>query len=430
MAKIYHFDLYGSRQDKYDFLDANNMDTIEWQEIKPQSPFYLFIPQNTDLLGEYDFGWKITEIMPINSVGIVTARDSLTIHWSQESVEKTVKDFVNLLEEEARNKYDLGKDSRDWKVDFAQEDLRQSGLKKELIVPILYRPFDIRYTYYTGKSRGFLCMPRNEVMRNILGRENLGLITVRQVAEGIFNHSFVTTNIIESRITVSNKGIGFIFPLYIYPNTENEQSNLFEQKKANFSAEFLTAIKEKVGYLPTPENIFYYIYAIFHSPSYRQRYAEFLKIDFPRIPLTNNEKLFQKLSEIGEKLVNLHLMKISPHPPSPLSHRGRGESLPQNKVSFHSEGDNLVSQVKYDAKKERIYLNKESYFANISEEVWQFQIGGYQVLDKWLKSRKKANRELTYEDIIHYQKIVVILQETIRLMSEIEQNLDFGQSFA
>jgi predicted helicase len=420
MTKIYHFDLYGSREEKYDFLNTNNWSSIKWKEIDCQPPFYLFIPQNTDLLAEYNLGWKITKIMPINSVGIVTARDSLTIHWSQESVEKTVKDFANLPEEEARIKYNLGKDSQEWKVKFAQEDLRQSGLKNELIVPILYRPFDIRYTYYTGKSRGFICRGRSEVMRNFIGRENLGLITVRQVAEGIFNHSFVTTNILESRITGSNKGIGFIFPLYIYPNTENEQSNLFEQKKANFSEEFLTAITEKIGYLPTPENIFYYIYAVFHSPNYRQRYAEFLKIDFPRIPLTNNDKLFRELVKIGEKLVNLHL---NPHPPTPLSQRGRGEY--QNKVSFHSEGDNHVTQVKYDAKKQRIYINKESYFANITEEVWRFQIGGYQVLDKWLKDRKKANLELSYQDIIHYQKIVITLQETQQLMLEIDQLIVF-----
>ncbi|MFM6724830.1 MAG: type ISP restriction/modification enzyme, partial [Dolichospermum sp.] len=228
---IFYYDLWGSRDHKYQLLQELTMKTVEWEKINPISPFYLFTPQDIYALEEYNQGWKITDIMPVNSVGIVTARDSLTIQNTPENVEKIVNDFGFLPPETAREKYDLGKDTRDWQVILAQDDIKKSRVKEkvkgkvtknliinhELIKPILYRPFDIRYTYYTGKSRGFICMPRNDVMKNMILGDNLGLITVRQVAEGIFNHCFIAENIIESRITISNKGIGYLFPLYIYP---------------------------------------------------------------------------------------------------------------------------------------------------------------------------------------------------------------------
>ncbi|MFM6621470.1 MAG: type ISP restriction/modification enzyme, partial [Dolichospermum sp.] len=194
---IFYYDLWGSRDHKYQLLQELTMKTVEWEKINPISPFYLFTPQDIYALEEYNQGWKITDIMPVNSVGIVTARDSLTIQNTPENVEKIVNDFGFLPPETAREKYDLGKDTRDWQVNLAQDDIKKSRVKEkvkgkvtknliinhELIKPILYRPFDIRYTYYTGKSRGFICMPRNDVMKNMILGDNIGLITVRQQSQ-------------------------------------------------------------------------------------------------------------------------------------------------------------------------------------------------------------------------------------------------------
>ncbi|MFN5891119.1 MAG: type ISP restriction/modification enzyme, partial [Dolichospermum sp.] len=328
---VFYADLWGIREHKYELLKELTMKTVAWEKINPISPFYLLTPQDVYALEEYNRGWKITDIMLVNSVGIVTARDSLTIQKTPEDVEKIVNDFAFLPPEEAREKYNLGKDTRDWQVALAQDDIKKSRVKqnkintinRNSIKRILYRPFDIKYTYYTGKSRGFICMPRNDVMKNMLLGDNLGLITVRQVAEGIFNHCFITENMIESRITISNKGIGYLFPLYIYPENETTQD-----RKPNFSPEFITAIKSKLGYIPTAENIFYYIYAVFHSPQYRQRYSQFLKIDFPRLPLTSNNELFNQLVIKGEKLVNLHLMKNLPPTPMTKSETSTTANLP------------------------------------------------------------------------------------------------------
>jgi Predicted helicase len=407
MTKYYHIDIWGSREDKYSYLNENDFTTIEWKEIFPTSPFYLFIPQNQDLLAEYNQGWKITDIMPVNSVGIVTARDSLTIKWSQQEVKNTVKDFVSLPIEVARQKYDLGKDARDWKVELAQNDLKKNGIENSNIVPILYRPFDIRFTYYTGQTRGFICMPRFEVMRNIIRQENMALITSRLTKGEFFGHIQVSSNIVEV-ICMSPKtsNNGFVFPLYLYPDTENDQYNLFIERTPNFSPKFLSEIKAKLGYIPTPEAIFYYIYAIFHSPTYRQIYAEFLKIDFPRLPLTSNEQLFKNLAKKGEELVKLHLME--------------SQQLNHLITKYQGEGDNSVTEVTYKPQQQRIYINKTRYFEGIPPEIWGFKIGGYQVLDKWLKDLKKAKRSLSFDDILHYQKIVIVLTATLNIMKEID----------
>ena len=406
-AETYHSELWGSRSDKYEALSNLDIDTIAWKNLKPQSPFYLFIPQNITLLTEYEKGCKITEILNINSPGIMTARDSLTIHFSQDDVWETVNNFSSLLPNEAIQIYELQDNTRDWKVELAQKDLRLSGLSLTKIKPILYRPFDIRYTYYTSNWKGFHSLPRGNVMNHMLTGENLGLITVRQVPEGIFNHVLATNCLVDNRITSSNKGYGQLFPLYTYPDTANEQGSLFTERTKNLVPGFLSSIQEKLGYIPTPEAIFYYIYAIFHSPTYRQRYAEFLKIDFPRVPLTSNDQLFKDLGAKGQALVDLHLMK--------------SKKLNKLITKMSGDGDNAVTEVTYKPAEVRVYINKNRYFEGIAPEVWEFKIGGYQVLDKWLKDRKKAKRTLSFDDVLHYQKVVVALKETMQLMVEIDR---------
>jgi predicted helicase len=408
MAKIYHPDLWGSREDKYRYLQEHDITTVEWNEIFPKSPFYLFCPQDRNLLEEYDKGWKITEILPVHSVGIVTARDNFTIKCSPQEVETTVKDFVSLPIEEARRKYELGDDARDWKVSLAQNDIRSNGTDNRLISCIMYRPFDKRFTYYTGQTRGFICMPRPEVMSHILNKDNLGFYTCRQTISESWQH-ILATNSITDDCYVSNKSRerGYLFPLHTYPDTKNQQGSLFIEKSPNLSSDFIAAIREKLGYIPTPEAIFYYIYTIFHSPTYRQRYAEFLKGDFPRVPLTSSDQLFKDLGAKGQELVDLHLMK--------------SKKLNKLITKMSGDGDNAVTEVTYQPTEQRVYINKNRYFEGIALDVWEFKIGGYQVLDKWLKDRKKAKRTLSFDDVLHYQKVVVALKETMQLMVEIDQ---------
>jgi predicted helicase len=413
LAKVYHAHLYGERKTKYQWLEENDIKNTEWTILKPQSPFYLFAPQNTNLLKEYLEYSKITEIMPMNSAGIVTARDNLTIHHTKESLITTVTDFITLDVEKARYKYDLRTDTRDWKVNLAQEDLKQHGLK---VTPILYRPFDKRFTVYTGQVRGFICMPRQEVMQQMLLGENVGFITTRKTVD---KWDFLATQNICGHKSCSAYDINSLFPLYIYLSTKNDLVSDSEKqevvRKANFSESFIKDLESRLNLKFIIEDkgnfettisaldIFHYMYAVFHSPTYREIYAEFLKLDFPRLPLTSDKSLFKQLVDLGGQLVQIHLMNADI----------------ENNCNFSIKGDNKVAKVEY--KDHKVYINKTQYFDNVTPEVWEFHIGGYQVCQKWLKDRK--DRKLSGEDLENYLYILAALEKTQALMAQIDETI-------
>lgn len=420
-GNIGYDNIWGERKIKYDKLNKLMFYQNVWQKLSVSPPFFLFSPQNTDLLGEYNLGVKITDIFPLNSVGIDTGRDGLTIQWTQEDIYRVVNNFATLSPEEARVKYNLGEDTVEWKVELAQRDLKTSRLSKENVHPILYRPFDVRHTYYTGKSRGFHCRPRIAIMQHMLEKSNLALITVRQQSQDGMPWTLVgVTNKITERCAISNKTkeANYLFPLFSFCSKGNSQASLGfpEGHITNFSSEFLRALARrldietiKTSGLPKdvkPEIIFNYIYALLYSLIYRTRYAEFLKIDFPRLPLTSSIKLFYALSKLGGELVSLHLMESAKLDKPITKWWGATPSGEVEKVIWSDD---------------TVWINKSKTegFKGVTENVWNFHIGGYQVCEKWLKDRK--GRKLSKEDIEHYHKIVVALNETIRIMKEIDE---------
>ena len=406
MAKVLYYDLWGSREDKYKFLESASLDSVNWIELQPTEPNYFFAPKDFDLATEYNQGWNVTDIFPVNSTGVKTHRDHFVIDFDLEQLRKRIEDFRNLTiaDSEIINKYSLN-DNPQWNISDRRKSLNSCKDWQKYFQIYLYRPFDFRY-YYNYEE--LVDRPRKEVMYHMIQQNNLALVYMRQVAlNDNYNHFIVSDCIVDNRAFYSNKGTMSLAPLYIYPNTENKQTNLFIERTPNLSPTFLKTIKEKLGKIPTPEKIFYYAYAIFHSPTYRTRYAEFLKIDFPRLPLTSNQKLFHELAIKGEELVNLHLMK--------------SDILNTLTTTYQTIENNQVSEVTYNSELQRVYINKESYFTDIPSHIWEFKIGGYQVLDKWLKDRKNANRKLSIEEINHYQKIVIALTKTLRLMQEIDR---------
>ncbi|MTF38198.1 type ISP restriction/modification enzyme [Cyanobacterium aponinum] len=427
---IYYYDMWGSRESKYQQLKELNLYEINWETVNPQSPFYLFTPQDTFLLEEYNQGWKITDIMPINVLGFQTHRDHFAIDFDRDKLHNRIEEMrdKNISDDEYYEKYNL-KDNRDWKLKKARQEIKNDPQWEDKLIDCLYRPFDWRFCYFSYVAMDY---PRRELMNHVMGKDNLCLLTSRQQANIGYRHCWVADFPPESCVvsTTSREG-NQVFPLYIYPDTENGQIlTQQEEKQANFSPEFLKAITDKLGYTPSPEIIFYYIYAVLHSPNYRQRYAQFLKIDFPRIPLTNNPDLFKQLAEKGEILVNLHLMKKLPDIKTTMSNFISNDNLPiftQEKGEFHYQGDdkNEVTQVKYDENKQQVMINKDCYFCDVNKSLWEFKIGGYQVLEKWLKDRKKENISLTEKDIIHYQNILIVLQKTMEVMREIDDIYKF-----
>jgi predicted helicase len=356
-------------------------------------------------------------------VGIVTARDTLTIHWSKEDAWRTVTVFSTMDVELARRGYDLGKDTRDWKVTLAQQDLLDSGPSRANIVPILYRPFDIRQTYYTGRTRGFICMPRSEVMQHMLEGDNLAMIVPRQHKD---EFGAWATKAIGTHKSVAAYDINYYFPLYLQSTTRPadvshdkknrwvammlfEPKDFYDAKKPNVNPEIVDSLAQTYSKRPTPENIFHYIYAVLYSPAYRAKYSEFLRMDFPRIPFTADAKRFGKLAGLGEQLVGLHLL--------------RSQELDSPTCRFDGEGDGRIGKdrktgLRYDAAEKRVSINATQGFAPVPETVWTYRIGGYQTCEKWLKDRKERHLEL--EDIRTYCRMVTALGRTIELQQRID----------
>ena len=361
-ARVHHAELYGTRESKYDWLDAHDRGITEWQKVNPVSPFYLFVPRDEALEAEYRRFISIPEVFPVNSVGIVTARDRLTIRWSEREAWDTVCTFSGMEPELARQGYGLGNDARDWKVAMAQKDLLDSGPIREKVVPILYRPFDMRHTYYTGRSRGFLCMPRSEIMQNMLAGENLALCVGRQghvVGAGEWNLIYCSQTIEDFNLFYRGGNVNF--PLYLYPTADRD--DLFahheaSERQPNLNPELVSSLTEAHGQAPSPEEIFHYIYAILHAPSYREKYAEFLRTDFPHVPFAGNRKLFAQLADFGKRLADLHLLN-SPELDPPT-------------CRFEGQGDAVVARTKaqgfrYDADEQRMYVNKTQYFGPVPQ---------------------------------------------------------------
>jgi very-short-patch-repair endonuclease len=596
LGQVFHFDLYGKREMKYDFLNENSIKTIAYKELPNIAPNYFFVSKDFDVQEEYNKGIKITELFTLNNVGIVTARDGFTIHKTKPELQKTIEEFLILDDETARSRFDLGKDVRDWQVNFAKTDLQNNYPNKGAIVNISYRPFDIRWTFYTGNSKGFHCYPRTEVMQHFLKGENIGIVFKIGNAEINSASIMITKNIIDFRSwsRPGMQGGDYVAPLYLYPETNTQQTigqhsppleGLGEVRTPNLNAEIVKQIAEKLGltftnektppnlpngeefspsfggvgevkkerlsqpgyitanpknyrlikemrdnlkknpteaemvmweYLrnkktgykirrqhiiddfitdfvclskkvvieidgkihlqqkeydelrtarleelsyevirftneevfsnpelvakkvkekldskldiqsdnepnsPTleglrdifaPIDILDYIYAVLHSPTYREKYKEFLKIDFPRVPYPKDKDTFWQLVKLGGELRQIHLLE------SP--------TVEKYITQYPIDGDNMVIKPRFApsplgrAGVGSVYINDTQYFDNVPEIAWNFYIGGYQPAQKWLKDRK--DRKLEFDDILHYQRIIVALSETDRLMKEIDK---------
>jgi len=453
-CKVYFSEFLGTREEKYNLLKENDVFTIDWKQVQPGWNFYLFnrvtiesevSAKSAAVISKPEIPtYKLTEIFPVYSTGIVTARDHLCIRESVNDVYRTVSVFSSLSETQARDVFNLPNDTRDWQVELAQKDILENieneiELDKKKIVPILYRPFDIRYTYYTGKTRGFHCMPRPEVMRQML-HDNIGLISVRQVAEGKFNHCFAADTIIESRVTTSNKGLCYVFPLYFYPGlkekkimrllpaaTGYEADNEEETRQFNIYTEFIQVLERDMkipaGTNELAEQVFYYIYAILYSPHFRKTQTHDLKIDFPNIPFPLDYELFTQLSQLGKRLIDIHLMK--------------SRELNKTGSKFDVPGSNMVERTTYvsprqlasqqafkqvkkskESKEGRIYINNSQYFSRITPELWEYMLCGYQVLRQWLKMRKK--KILRPDEISHFIRMVRCIQLTMDYQEKID----------
>jgi predicted helicase len=415
---VYHADLWGSRSYKYGYLTNNDVESPNWTTLKPSTPNYFLVPQGADKHEEYELCWKVTDVYPLNSLGITTARDEFAVTFDRRTLEKQITEFKNkdITDADLLSNYGLHNTSS-WNISKSRARLR-SNHHPELVSQYNYRPFDTRWTYHDS---AILERDRSDVLDHLHYSGNLALVTLRRPrSQELWNYVFVGEHPIDKSYITSLDNC-FVFPLYKYTSPESTAGTLFAQTKTtrmpNISPAFIREISERLALtfiedgtgdlIKTfgPEDIFHYTYALLNSPTYCKRYAEFLKIDFPRLPLTTDKELFAKLAGYGSSLVRLHLFK------SP--------KLNEFITAFPVMGNNSVEKVSY--LENRVWINSEQYFGGIPKNVWMFKIGGYQVCDKWLKDRK--GRILSGDDIYHYQQVVVAIHETIRLMADIDNSI-------
>lgn len=390
-ATIYHQSIYGAREFKYSTLNEASLSTISWNKLSPTEPYYFFVPKDFSIQDEYERGFKVDELMVVCNSGIQTKRDDLVYQFSQQNIEQIINTLNKCDVEECRDRLSIGDDGVAWKVDWAKKDICGS---KGHYAKVLYRPFDLRWTYYTGKSSGFMARPRMPEAANML-KDNIALLAVRNTRRDMSNNYFVANSLVDKDGISSFDNCRF-FPLYVYQENMGK-----EERIPNLNSQIVKQIEKALGQEVAPQDLFDYIYAVLHSPSYRERYKEFLKIDFPRIPYPTDWDKFRDLAEKGAELRKLHLM----------------EGLPNSTgISFPQTGTLQVDCYRWE--QNRVYINSDQYFEGVPESAWNFFIGGYQPAQKWLKDRKGMT--LSFEDVKHYQHIIYVLQQTERLMQEID----------
>jgi predicted helicase len=412
---------------------------VKWQKLLFQDENYFFVPKDFRLAEKYERGFKIDELFHNGSVGISTSKDSVNIWNTQEEVKRMLNDLHNLPEEEFRTRYNVGADSRDWSIARAKADVG-IHIDENKIIPISYRPFDAKFLYYTGLTNGIVARPRFRSLGLMLSGQNLGLIVPRQTTQD-WRHVFISNKIIDGNFTSSARllGAGQLFPLYT--NGGKAAAKIFNDPVPNLDPKIIEKIAKAIGLefeaeksnntdKFAPIDLLDYIYAMLHSPAYREKYKEFLKINFPRVPYPESAEQFRWLAAIGSELRCVHLME---HPDLsklitqyPVAGNNTVEKLRWELVSPAT--DNALEDISPDGVNRsagsptvgRVWINSEQYFDNVPLAAWEFYIGGYQPAQKWLKDRN--GRTLTYDDIMHYQRIIKALAMTDELMNSIDED--------
>ncbi|MFY9099719.1 N-6 DNA methylase [Aliarcobacter cryaerophilus] len=416
LADVYHYDLYGKRDFKYEFLSENNLKSVNWEKLDYSEPNYFFVKKDFTDIKEYEKGFKIDELMSY-SAGIQTVRDNLTIHINENDLKNVINDFMNLDEKQIILKYKTN-DARDWKISRAKEDIKNNIYNENVWQKIHYRPFDVRNTFFSGTQNGFVCNGRYKISKHFL-KPNFGITINRNIeVKRDFFDIFIIKYMADGH-SLSMKEHNYFAPLYLYP----DENSLTNERTPNLNLEIVKEIEEKLGLkfvnekiedstTFAPIDILDYIYAVLHSPSYREKYKEFLKIDFPRVPYPKPETFWQLVS-LGAKLRSLHLLEDTSLDERIIDIKGESKLLIKNSLN--------KKDFSIEDEKVELRLNDEVSVVNIPLVAWEFYIGGYQPAQKWLKDR--VGRVLNRADMKHYNRIINALCKTDLIMKKIDEVL-------
>jgi len=401
-CKLYYSNCWGEREEKYNFLNSKNIDTTEWEEVKKHSEYFFFEKKEFKYKRIYDSFIQLDTILLISSSGITTHRDHFILADSIVGLKNRLQAFLtsNLPLDLLRQAFSLN-DTDNFKLIRVKK--RFTEVIDSKLKDYCYKPFHDKFIYYDSQ---LIDRDRYKIMRNFLSGDNLGLIIKKRHKNKTYQHVFISDTLVDKNYL---GGQTYVFPLFLYNDLDKkdlfDKSGRTKKRQPNISIKIITTISDVYKKEVSPENIFYYIYAILYSNAYRTKYSEFLKIDFPRIPFTDNYRLFKKISDYGKRLSDLHLLK--------------SKELDPPVAKFQGKGKKEVGKLIYDEKEKRIYFNQNQYIDGITKELWHYQIGGYQVCDKWLKDKK--GKTLSLRDIKHYCKVVTSIKRTIETQAEIDK---------
>lgn len=404
LGRVFRSDLFGTRSGKYDVLDADDLESTKWEEFQPLAPSYLFLRQDADLFAEYQTGWSLRDVFALNgdpAPGIVTTHDDFAISWTPaEAAQKVEQLLATNSEAEAREIFTLCSTTQ-WNYECAKQGLND-GEWRRLVMPILYRPFDIRWTVY---DKNVAVHRRERLSDHMRSGDNFSLITARSNKSQSVDHFFITRGLQETKAgerTTQSQG----FPLWLFPkDSQDLWSGEASHKRANVAPKFLEEFALKASVVPTPEVALAWIYAVLYAPSYRERYGDFLRRDFARIPLPSSRALFDEFVGIGRELIALHTM----------------DQRQPRITRFDTPGNNKVVDVSWApgiGGRGRVFINDQQSFDGVPHGVWDTHIGGYRVAEKWLKDRK--GRQLSFEDLMHYHEVIAALARTLELQAALD----------
>jgi predicted helicase len=402
---VWRSDLWGDRISKYRALSEAAYSTIDWQKLSPAAPFFLFRETDQAASAEYDKFWSIPEIFsPAGrpAPGIVTTHDEFAISFTQKEAVAKVKQLLETKnEDDAREIFTLCSQSQ-WSYVQAKSELAKTNFPK-LLTPVLYRPFDKRWTIWDSNVA---VHRRERIMRHML-RDNVAIAVSRQfgaIGEKEFDTVLATSNVVD--FNCFRRGGEYIFPAYLYPNREGSFLEKAQSKSArieNISSEFRKWLTDRYNHSYGAEDVLNYVFAVLHAKTYREKYLDFLRSDFPRIPFPLHKKGFDALSALGQSLLNANLLRTVPR-------NGLG--------SYNGKGSNLVEKVRYADNEQAVYINNDQSFSPIPSAVWRYHIGGYNVLEKYLKDRR--GRKLLLDDLNMIANVANVIAFTIEQMREID----------
>ena len=431
LAQVFHYDLFGLRDDKYEFLSNHSIATVPYVLLENKAPNYFMVQKDFENTEDYEAGFSVQDLFTLSSTGVLTANDKICINFDKKELYDILTFFNENDYTDIKSKFRITKETDDWSIQNVKDDLA-TNYDKKYLKTYNYRPFDSRFIYYTGNHRGVIAAPRYRVMQHLL-QDNFQLAICRQIAGNNWHHTLICKGLFDdSYISNKSKERGYSLALYTYPEITNQKSfdndELKERRKPNLNNDIVQTIATGLNltFIPDhesddadkdgtfhPLDLLDYIYAVLHSPTYRDTYKEFLKIDFPRIPYPTDPNTFFDLVKLGGEMRQIHLLQ---HP-----------SVHVQNVSYHGDGDNIITRkmtktsIGFDptpSGKGKVWINDSQYFDNVPQIAWDFYIGGYQPAQKWLKDRQGMT--LDYTDITHYQKIIEALSQTNRLMCQID----------